>query len=302
MAREYNKGRLKVKKKFIPYILLAPSVFIIALITIVGFSSALIQSLGYFPPAELYNFSFKYYRAIFEKKDFLLSLKFSIYISFVSSIVATVVGVLVGYAIIKSRYENKLVQFIYKAPIVVPHTIVALLIFNIFYGSGLIARLFYNLGIISTIDNFPILVMDKQGIGIMAVYLWKEIPFVAMIVYSILCNINDKLTEVAVNLGASSRQVFFHILLPLSLPTIFTTFITVFAFSFGSYEVPYLIGATSPNALSVSAFLKYTSSDLGDRPYAMVESVILTVISFVLIGFYEKGYKRLSKGGIYEKK
>ena len=74
--------------------------------------------------------------------------------------------------------------------------------------------------------------------------------------------------------------------LPLLRPAILSSSILVFAFTFGAFEVPLLLGARYPSALPVLAYRLYTDVDLNARPEAMAMSVIIAVIITVLIGFY----------------
>ncbi len=34
--------------------------------------------------------------------------------------------------------------------------------------------------------------MDKWGIGIIITYVWKEIPFIILVIYAVLTNIDEK--------------------------------------------------------------------------------------------------------------
>lgn len=70
--------------------------------------------------------------------------------------------------------------------------------------------------------------------------------------------------------------------------SILSSFIIIFAFSFGAFEVPYLLGPTTPKSLSVKAYIEYSNPDLTNRPYAMVINTILIVISTFLIILYRK--------------
>jgi putative spermidine/putrescine transport system permease protein len=289
-------NNLKVKIK--PYILLAPALFIILGIFMTGIITGFAQSLGYFPVIGLRELTLKYYKAILTDTEFLTSLRFSLYISFVSSAVAVVLGVVLAYLMLQNKHKKGVEQIMYKLPIVVPHIVVALLMYSILSQSGLLARLLYSLGVISSQQEFPALVFDKRGIGVITAYLWKEIPFIAMVVYTVLANINDRLTQVAMNLGASKGQIFWHVLLPLAMPSIISSFIIIFAFSFGAFEVPYLLGPTSPKTLAVQAYIEYSHPDLANRPYAMAVNSILTIISFALIWIYEKSFRIL--GGSLE--
>ncbi|WP_018249566.1 ABC transporter permease [Orenia marismortui] len=271
-----------------PYILLTPALIILFGLFLGGVILALAQSFGYFPLLGLNTFTLKYYIEIFTSTEFLDALRYSFYISFVSSFLAVVIGVFLAYQLVRLPKEYKLVRLIYKLPIIVPHIIASLLVFLFFTQSGLIARILYHFGIIKGLESFPQLVFDRWGIGIILVYLWKEIPFVVLVVYTVLNNINNSFEQVAANLGASQQQIFWNIYLPLSLPSIGSSFIIVFAFSFGAFEIPFLLGSTYPKTLPVLAYQSYVSSDLLQRPYAMVIAITLTVICLGLIYIYKK--------------
>lgn len=278
-----------------PYLMLVPVMIPILGIFVSGLIMGLMQSFGHFSAIGLTEFTLKYYKDVLTDKDFLLSLRFSLYISLLSSMIAVIVGVLLAYSILRSKYKKGIEDVIYKLPIIVPHSVAALLVYNVLAQSGILPRLLYNLGIISNQTSFPSLIFDRKGIGIITAYLWKEIPFIAMLVYTVLSNINDKLSEAALNLGANRRQVFWHILLPLIMPTILSSFIIIFAFSFGAFEVPYLLGPTSPKTLPVKAYIEYTNPDLTHRPYTMAINMILTLCSLVLVWLYTKTFKLISK-------
>lgn len=283
-----------MKHKLKPYILLIPVIIIIIGIFLSGLVIAFTQSMGYFPLIGLKNITFKYYVEVLTDKGFLESLKFSLYISFFSSVIATILGVLLSYSILKSKSKKGIETVLYKIPVIVPHTVAALLIYNLLSQSGILSRVLFNLGMIDEL-NFPSLIFDKNGIGIIITYIWKEVPFIAMVVYTVLSNINNKLSEVALNLGANNRQVFFHVLLPLIMPSILSTFIIIFAFSFGAFEVPFLLGPTTPKTLPVKAYIEYTNPNLINRPYSMVINMILTFFSIFMIWIYNKTFRYIAK-------
>lgn len=284
----------ELHKNIKPYILLTPVIIVILGIFVSGLIMGLTQSFGYFPAVGLKEFTLKYYKEVLSDSGFIASFRLSIYISLVSSILAVIIGVLLAYSILQTK-NKKLEQVIYKLPIIVPHTVAALLVYNVISQSGVLPRILFHLGIIGSQSDFPSLIFDRNGLGIILAYLWKEIPFVAMVVYTVLSNINNKLVEAALNLGANRRQVFWRILLPLTMPTIVSTFIIIFAFSFGAFEVPYLLGPTSPKTLPVKAYIEYTNPDLTNRPYTMVINMVLAFYSLILVWLYNKTFKLISK-------
>lgn len=278
-----------------PYIMLAPITLMVLGIFAMGLVIGFFQSLGYFPVVGLKDFTLKYYFEVLRDSSFLSSLKFSLYTSLISSILAVVIGVLLAYSILRSKHRKSIEEIIYKLPIIIPHSIAALLVYNILAQSGVLARILYLLGFIVEQNQFPSLIFDRGGIGIIVTYIWKEVPFIAMVVYTVLSNISDKLSDAALNLGANRRQVFWRILLPLIMPSILSSYIIIFAFSFGAFEVPYLLGPTSPKTLPVKAYIEYTNPDLTHRPYTMVINMILTFYSIILVWLYSKTFKLISK-------
>lgn len=280
--------KLKKNSTWYSYLLLFPALTILIGLFMGGVILALSQSLGYFPLLGLKDFTLQYYLEVWSSPEFIDSLKFSLFISLVSSIMAVIVGVFLAYQLVKIPKEHRLVKLIYKLPIIVPHIIASLMVFIIFTQSGFLSRILYHLGIIPGINRFPQLIFDRWGAGIILVYLWKEVPFVALIVFTVLKHINNSWEEVAHNLGANRKQVFWNIYLPLSLPSIGTSFIIIFAFSFGAFEIPLLLGPTYPQTLPVLAYKEYINPDLMQRPYAIAITMTLTVVSLFLIYFYKK--------------
>ena len=281
-----------MESKLKPYLLLFPASVVLISIMGIGIINCISQSLGYFPQIGLNNFTLDYYMEVLRDRNFLKSLIFSLKTSFISSSICVVVGVLLAYVLSKDKYSKLRINLI-NLPIIIPHIIVVIIIFMIFSQTGILSRVLYNLGIINNSSDFIQLVSDKNGIGIILVYLWKGIPFVAMTTYNILKNISNSLENVAINLGANKFQVFRYIILPLAMPSIISSFLILFAFSFGSYEVPFLIGPSTPKALSVQAYITYSSSDLMQRPIAMSINTILSVISIIILIIYNKIFEKI---------
>ncbi len=286
---------INLKEKLKPYLLLSPILFILITIFVSGIIMGFIQSLGYFKAVGLTQFSLQYYKDVLGSKGFLSSLSFSLYTAFTSSIIAIVCGVLLSYAILQIKGKKEVVESLYRVPVIVPHIVSVLLIYNILSQSGLIPRIFYEAGLINDHSQFPSVLYEGNGVGIIMAYLWKEIPFVALTTYTILSKVSNKLSDVARNLGGNKRQVFFYVLLPLIAPSVFSSFIIIFAFSFGAYEVPLLLGPTQPKALSVQAFIQYSSPILANRPYAMVYNILITLIALILTGLYYKAFEKTYK-------
>ena len=233
-------------KKLYPYLLLSPLIFLGAIFAL-GVCNALIQSLGYIPAFDMKELTLDYYRAVISDPAIFASV---------------------------------------RIPILVPHTVVAFFIIIIFSQSGLLSRLMYAAGLVSAPEDFPMILFGRDSAGVIIGYIWKEAPFVAYFVMSFMSSIDDRLGEAARNLGASPLQSFFHIVLPLCLPVINKAFVMIFAFAFGAYELPFLLGATTPRALPVQAYIEYMHPDLRHRAYAMAMNGIILVITLGISVIY----------------
>ena len=273
------------KFKFAPYLLNLP-LALLSLIFIVGIVNGLLQSFGLIPALGLYEFTFKYYYEVFSRSDLLGSIGLSLYISLASSLLAAIFGVLLSLLLVMTGKAKGKTLNLVKIPIIIPHIVVAFFVITIFSQNGLLARIMYSLGLISAQADFPALLYTDNAFGIILAYLWKEIPFVAFFVITIMANISSTLGEAAKNLGASQWQTFWHVTLPLCMPSIKNAFLIIFAFSLGAYELPYLLGATMPKALPVQAFIEYTHPDLLHRPYAMALNGIMFFISLIIVVLY----------------
>lgn len=278
-------------KKLKPYLMILPVVLLLG-VFILGLINGLLESFGIMPAVGLTRFTLSYYREVLANVNLTTSLFLSLYISLVSSLIAVVLGVLISIAATASGLVKSKFFEIVKIPVIIPHTVSALVMINLFSQSGIVARIAYQLQLIQGQESFLPLMYDQHSIGIILTYLWKEIPFVVLVIVTIMANIDFTLGEAAINLGASKWKVFKTITLPLCFPSILTSFIIIFAFSFGAYEIPYLLGATEPKALPVRTYVEYTYPDLEHRPYAMVLNSIMIAVSVGITYFY---YKILSR-------
>lgn len=284
---------------FKAYLYLAPALSVIIFFFFGGFVLALIQSLGYFPVIGQTELTFKYYLEVFQKPEFMQSLKYTCYIAFISTSIATVLGTLLAYILLKSSVKKGgIFSFFYKVPIAVPHLVAALMIVFILSQGGIVSRLCMKFGLITDTASFPAFFYTRQACGIILIYIWKEIPFVTFVVYTVMKNIDTKLGEVASNLKASSLQVFLHVTLPLSMPSIVSASTIVFAYSFGAFEVPYLLGATYPKALPVWAYMNYISADLSARPIAMVINILISLVCAGLVFIYYRSMRGYLENGV----
>ncbi|MFC6170416.1 ABC transporter permease [Loigolactobacillus jiayinensis] len=266
-------------------LLLLPFSLFMALFFFSAILKSLWTSLGYYPLIGLHRLSLTYYTAALQDTAFLRTFMRTFTLAFSSTFLACLIGL--GLAFLFSQQHNRWTRLMFKLsqlPVMLPHIFVVLALLQLLSQTGLIPRLLQRLGLIDQSAQFPLLVNDPGQIGILLTYLWKEVPFVIVTVTLVLRQIDLRYQKVALNLGANRWQTFWHILLPLVQPALFNAFIIIFSFTFGSYEVPYLLGNQQAELLPVYIYNLYVQHDLTQIPLLMSLNLLLSVFTIAFAG------------------
>jgi putative spermidine/putrescine transport system permease protein len=192
----------------------------------------------------------------------------------------------IGLVLRESFRGRRTSTFLFQLNLPIPHIVGAIGILFLFTQGGFISRIAHSINLIDQPSQFPELVFDKYAIGIILEYVWKEIVFIGVVVIAILASIGDDYEELAQTLGANAWQRFRYVLLPLLLPGVLSVSVIVLAFSFGAFEIPFMLGRSFPQALPVLAVRNYTNPDLNQRPEAMATAIVIAILSTILIFIY----------------
>jgi putative spermidine/putrescine transport system permease protein len=273
--------------------LILPTMLVLMALFIGGFLFGILQSLGFFSVIadQEQKISLDAYFAVFQNETVRAGIILTFRVALLSTILSTVIALAISLMISRTKRFQSVLIAITQFNIPIPHVVAATGILLTFSQSGLVSRLSNHFGITEGSSGFPIITNDPFGYGIIMSYLWKEIPFMCVLILSALRGPVTNLDETAKTLGASYSYRLRKIILPYIFPAILSGTIIVFAFSFGSYEVPYLLGEPYPSTVSVVAYQLYTDRDLANRPTAMA---LATITSFV-IGLLVYAYMLLTK-------
>lgn len=281
-------GRIKI------FLLLTPALLVVGVLFAGGLVSALVQSLGYMPAIGQTTVNLDAYRKVLTDGDFLSSLFLTLYVAGASTGISTVLAVLAALALRKS--SGRVSAVVFQLPITIPHLVAAVGIALVVSQTGLGARGAAALGLIGQPSDFPALLYDKYSIGIILTYVWKETPFIALVVLASLRGVAAELEDVARTLGAGAWQRFWYVVFPVISPGIVAASLIVFAFTFGAFEVPYLLGKTYPTILPVTAYNKYRDIELTSRPIAMAINVLISLVTAAFAAVYLRIAKDLGRG------
>lgn len=278
-----------------PYLLIAPALLLVGGLFLAALGLGLVRSLGYMPLLGLTKPDLAAYTAILTAPGFLASLGLSLWIATASTLIAATLALLSALLLRQTFPGRALISFLFQLNLTIPHVVGAIGILYLFSQSGSFARLAYAAGLIGAPGDFPAMTHDPYAIGIILQYVWKEVPFIGLILLANLQAIPPEHEAAARSLGASRWQVFRHILLPLLAPGLVAASALVFAFAFGAYEIPLILGAHTPEALPVLAWRSFTNVDLASRPEAYAMAMVIALIGAVLLALYAR--LALPKGG-----
>ncbi len=284
------------RRKIRAGLLLLPSLLIVVGLFGGGLLLGVLQALGHNPGAGVESLTLEHFANVLTNPDFLTSLALTVYVSFTSALIAAALGVFIALLLMSVVRRLKWLQFFMQIPLVVPHLVIATAMIFMLSPTGFLSRIASALHLVESSADFPALIHDPWLIGVILVYIWKEVPFLALMVLSVLLNLDINLLQVGKTLKANRRQRFRFIILPTILPNLAAGALIVFAYSFGAFEVPYLLGQTYPMMLPVWAYRLYADIDLLSRPEGIAAGIIIALIILLLVWGAFAVFKKSSGG------
>src|SRR5690606_16083510 len=193
--------------------MLSPSLLVIGVLFLGGLAVGVAGSLGYMPLIGFHDWGFDAYREIFTSGRFYHSFLLTFHIAFTSTLLASLLAIGAALLLRQSFRGRRIIHFLFQVNLTVPHLVGAIGILYLFSQSGFFARLAYEFQLIGRPGDFPALVYDPFALGIILQYVWKEVPFIGLILLANMQTLSEDYEAVARSLGASRWQSFRHVLL-----------------------------------------------------------------------------------------
>jgi thiamine transport system permease protein len=226
---------------------------------------------------------------LFTKKYYLKTLWFTFWQASLSTIL-TLVLALPGAAVF-ARYQFAGKEFLRACtavPFVLP-TVVVAAAFEAYVGSH---------GVINTWLNRwfdleqPLIRLHHTVWIILMAHVFYNYTVVFRIVGGFWAGLRPQMTEAAQMLGASPRQCFFRITLPLLRPVIFTAALLVFVFCFSSFGVILILGG--PRFATIEVEIYRQAVNLFNLPMAAALSLLQILFTFAIMWAYTRMQQRAS--------
>ena len=129
----------------------------------------------------------------------------------------------------------------------------------------------------------PSLSISYIGMFLVFTYIW--LPFMILPIQASLERVPNSLINASYDLGATKRQTFYKVILPLALPGIAAGSIFTFSLTLGDYIIPYIIG-TSKFFIGQAVYSHQGTA--GNIPLAAAFSLVPIAVMAVYIYFAKK--------------
>jgi putative spermidine/putrescine transport system permease protein len=229
------------------------------------------------------GFTLANWEKVLSNTAFWQTIGFSIYVAFTSIVLSLFIalGLIVRWP---EAFSRGYLSFIIYLPLGIPAIVMAFYVFQLLGKGGWLSRLFYQLGLISGLQDFPDWVNDNYGLGIIFAHVCMASPFFTIFFANLYKNERaGLLREQAITLGATERQAISRVVLPVLLRRGIAAVFLYFMFVMGSYEIPLLLGSQSMQMISIRTIQKLQRYNLADIPEAYAISVVYSVLVLCML-------------------
>ncbi|MDT8297014.1 MAG: ABC transporter permease subunit, partial [Spirochaetaceae bacterium] len=244
-----------------------------------GAAVTVIQSFGALIPVPGMEMGTDAWTYIFADSWIGLSILHTLAVSLISAGIAVALGTILAWGIFRLPGIWRQLAAVYKIPLILPHLTIAYITIIIFGQAGFLSALTAKMGWVSAPSDFPNLLYSGHGIGVGLAYVIKETSFVILMVTGMLRKLDESLVVSARMLGASRAGVFKDIVIPHVKPAMISSFLILSLYALGAFEIPWLIGESKPQMLSVTIYNLYFQRDLSRRPEAAALLTLLMLLS-----------------------
>ena len=230
-------------------LLVAPVMLVLVVLTVIPALEAVRFSLGFVPednPAYASGLdlirsnsgSLEVFNKLFASSFFSSNLALTLRVSFLT----VTFLVLLAYPLaLYTRFgQGRLAQIakgLYLLPMFIPVIIASYALITFYGDNGWLEAILAVFGV-----SYSSLI--RQEAGITLGHVWVGIPFAVLMLSSGLEGIGVESIEAAKDQGASFWTIFWRIILPMNLAPLLIVITFSFIGVFGSYTVPYMLGAS----------------------------------------------------------
>jgi putative spermidine/putrescine transport system permease protein len=271
----------------LPYMLVFPAVMVILLLYLYPFLASFWKSfISKEGVLSLVNYekTLRLYR---------YDILFTMGVTAFSTFIATVLSILVAvYLRLSTGWLANSIGILYRLPIFLPFVVIAQMMRSFLAPHGTLNLFLAKLSLVD-IEN-PLQLFN--WVGLTFGFVWKQAPFMILIILGGFQMIDKSYIEAAKSVGAKLPQIITKVLIPMNKPTILIAVTLVFCSLVGCFSFPYmLIGGKTPVTITVD--IAHRVNYFGD--YGVANA--LGVFSYILVSLLAIYYVRsMMKKGLYD--
>ncbi len=192
-------------------------------------------------------------------------------------LIAVVAIAIAGYLTLGEHPRTKtILRWLYRWPLFIPFIVTGQVMRTFLAKNGMLNHVLIGGGLIDPLGAESML--DWRGIVI--AFVWKQAPFVTLLLAGAMASIDTQHIEAARNLGAKRLRVLFVIVLPQVRHTLLVGLVLSFVTMLSVLSVPLMINPNSPTMMTVD--VAYRISSHGD--YAVANALCLMSLLIAAIG------------------
>ncbi len=228
---------------------------------------------------ENFDFSLANYARFFSPL-YLKMLGVSLAIAIATTIFCLIIGYPISY--IMSKKDDRTAQimlFIFIMPMWINLLLRTYGWITLLGRNGLLNRFLgiFNIG--------PLNIMYTPAAVIVGM-VYEFLPFMVIQIYNALKKIDPNLIEAGLDLGASKKEIFTKVMLPLSMPGVYTGIIMVFIPAISTFVVSNLLGGQKVYMIGNLIDQQFTFT--GNWGFGSAAAIILMVILFIALGLQRR--------------
>lgn len=213
----------------------------------------------------LRTFTLRWYQELLEANELLESLRNSVIVGIISSLVATILGTMAAIGVVRFYFIGRNAFVAMAAmPLVIPSVVLGVALLILFRQIVDVELTLWTVGLGHVIINIPI---------------------VMLIVAARLAGFDENLEEAAMDLGATYWRTQWRVTLPIIVPALMAAFLTAFTTSFDEYAMSvFIVGTDATLPVYMYSQLRFPRR----LPIIVTLGAIIMISSIVIIVLAER--------------
>ena len=271
-----------IRERGVAFALIAPALAVVGLF----FIAPLIMSAVVAFRGKDGAFTLEHFAKAFD--FYTTDLLFTLAIVVVATVLIGVVAIAIaGYLTLGDHPRSvAILRWLYRWPLFIPFVVAGQLMRTFLAKNGMLNHVLIGSGLIEPLSAQSLL--DWRGIVV--AFVWKQAPFVTLLLAGAMASLEVQHIEAARNLGAKKLRVLIDIVLPQVRGTLLVGLVLSFVTMLSVLSVPLMINPNSPTMMTVD--VAYRISTHGD--YAVANALCL--LSLALAGIGAAFYLRHAAG------